>query len=351
MITQQTVNWPKLVSFIMVLLGGSAAAVASESADPLFQTNDTLEVVIEAPLATLIVKRPKDDYLPGILRYSDGAEIDTELDLEITTRGHSRHDYCDFPPLWLNFKKSQTEGTLFDGQDKLKLVVHCEQSSKFEQFVLREYLVYRLLNLITDNSFRVRLLRVNYVDTEGRRSDITRYAYLIEHKNRLGKRIGRDDMQIERTMVSAIQPDHLNLTSIFAYMVGNTDFSPVAGHPRNECCHNYVLFTNEVDPIMVIPYDFDQAGLVDAPYALPAAQFGIKTVRQRVYRGRCVNNEYVEASLQQIRDSRDEIFELIAQQEGLQDSTRKKVSGYIEDFFKLIDNPKKVKREILDECV
>ena len=342
----------RLITVVMfVFMSISALAEQSEAPDPLFQGDATLEVTIEAPMTTIVRKRSKDDYLPGVFRFtkSDGSTVD--LDLEIRTRGHSRHDTCDYPPLSLNFKKSQTKGTLFDKQNKLKLVIHCKRSDRFEQMVLREYLAYRMLNVLTDMSFRVRLLRVKYVNTEKNKDRQVRYAFLIEHKNRLAKRYDLQDLKIDRTSVSSIQADQLNLTSVFAFLIGNTDFSPIAGVPNDECCHNYVLFGKEGQPIFAIPYDFDQSGFVDAPYAIPNPKFRIRSVRQRHYRGRCVNNAYVAASLQKFRDTREEIYALVNEQEGLQPRTRRRLVDYIDDFYELIDDPEAVEKKITNSCI
>jgi hypothetical protein len=251
----------------------------------------------------------------------------------------------------LNLKKSQAKGTLFDNQDKLKLVIQCDKYDRYEQMVLREYLAYRILNVLTDTSFRVRLLRVTYVNTETDGENKLRYAFLIEHKNRLAARLDREDIKLQHTTVAALQPDQLNLTSIFQFMIGNTDFSPIAGPAGDGCCHNYVLFGNVVDPILAIPYDFDQSGLVNAPYAQPNERFRIRTVRQRLYRGRCVNNEYVEASLSRFKEHRDAIYENILEQEGLEEGVRKQLVRYINDFYKVIDDPRDVKRRIINKCV
>jgi hypothetical protein len=342
----------RFITVVMfVFMSISALAEQSEAPDPLFQDDATLEVTIEAPLTTLVRKRPKDDYLPGVFRFtnSDGSTVD--LDLEIRTRGHSRHDTCDYPPLSLNFKKSQTKGTLFDNQNKLKLVIHCKFFDRFEQMVLREYLAYRILNVLTDMSFRVRLLRVKYVNTEKNKDGQVRYAYLIEHKNRLAKRYDLKDLEIDRTSVSSIQADQLNLTSVFAFLIGNTDFSPIAGAPDNECCHNYVLFGKDDSPVLAIPYDFDQSGLVDAPYAIPNPNFNIRSVRQRHYRGRCVNNVHVAASLQKFRDARAVIYALVSEQQGLEPRTRKRLVDYIDDFYELIDDPEAVEKKIINRCI
>jgi hypothetical protein len=342
----RSISWPT----VLCLLAGAALADEHAGTDPLFESNDRLDVVIEAPWSTFMTRKPKDEDLEGVFRVIGADQSEQQLDVSIRARGHSRHDWCDFPPVLLNFKRSAVEDTLFANQNKLKLVVHCMTSAKYEQIVLKEYLVYRMLNIITDRSFNVRLLRVRYVDSEGRKNDIERYAFLLEHKNRLAERLSVEPLEVERAKVSAIDGEHLNMASVFSFMVGNTDFSPLIG-PRGECCHNYVLFTNETDPYLAVPYDFDQSGVVDAPYAIPNQQFGIRSVKQRVYRGRCANNEYLDASIQRFKERREQIFEVIDQLEGLQDSTRRRARDYIEDFYEIIDNPRKVEREIIDECV
>ncbi len=200
-------------------------------------------------------------------------------------------------------------------------------------------------------SFRVRLLRVTYVNSEERRKGQVRYAFLIEHINRLAERYDMKDLKIERTKVGSIHPDLLNLTSVFEFFIGNTDFSPVAGRPGNECCHNYVLFGNDSDLLIAIPYDFDQSGLVDAPYAVPNENLRIRNVRQRLYRGRCVNNEHVVVSIGRFRDNRDAIYALVDAQEGLDSSVHKNIVRYIDDFYEMIDEPRDVERQIINRCI
>jgi hypothetical protein len=135
-------------------------------------------------------------------------------------------------------------------------------------------------------------------------------------------------------------------------LIGNTDFSPIAGPPDDECCHNYVLFRKEAtDPIFAIPYDFDQSGFVDAPYAVPAKPFRIRSVQQRVYRGRCVNNEFLAGSIQRFQDKRLEIYALINEQEGLTERTRNALTRYVDGFYKIIDSPSDLERYIADRCV
>jgi hypothetical protein len=335
---------------LLAILASPAAAQDAGVPDSLFQSDQILEVTISAALRTLVRERPKEGYVPGIFTYKDSNGDDVPLDIEIRARGNFRHANCDFPPLRLNFKESQTDGTLFEHQKIMKLVVHCGNSKRYEQMVLREYLVYLLMNELTDLSFKARLLRINYHDDEERRKDQVRFAFLIEHKKRLGKRHGSKVLGLEKTTISAIQPAQLNLMSLFELFIGNTDFSPIAGAPGRGCCHNFVLFGNGIDKQIAIPYDFDQSGFVDAPYASPNENFKIRNVRQRYYRGRCVNNAHVPASLERFREKRQSFYALVAEQEGLDDGVRKKLVKYIDKFYELIDNPKNVEKQIIKKC-
>ncbi len=318
--------------------------------DPLFQDDAALRVEITAPFSRLINERPKDQEFPGSFSFKgpDGAAV--ELDLQVRARGKFRHTNCDFPPLFLNFKRSQVVGTLFDQQNKLKMVVHCKDSGRYQQSVLREYLAYRILNSLTDRSFRVRLLDVTYVDSEGRRPRMVRSAFVIEHENRLAARLGMQRMNVFPERVGDIQADHLNLTSIFQYLLGNTDFSAILGS-NDECCHNYAMFGTDGGPLAAIPYDFDMSGFVYTPYARPETGLGIDNVRQRLYQGFCVNNRYVEASVSEFLQARDTLYALVAGQQALEESVRQSLAGYIDEFYETIGDPQGVEREILDRCI
>lgn len=320
------------------------------SPDPLFQDHSALRVEITAPFARLINERPTELEFPGSFSFKgpDGERI--ELDLQVRARGKFRHTNCDFPPLFLNFKRSQVEGTLLDQQNKLKMVVHCKDSGRYQQSVLREYLAYRMLNVMTDRSFQVRLLDVTYVDSEGRRPRMVRSAFLIEHENRLADRLGMQRLNVFPDGVEAIQADHLNLTSVFQYLIGNTDFSAILGS-KDECCHNYAMFGTDDGSLAAIPYDFDMSGFVHTPYARPESGLGIDNVRQRLYQGFCVNNRHVEASVSEFLQARDTLYALFADLRGLDESVRQRLAVYMDEFYETIGDSQGVEREILDRCI
>ncbi len=336
----------------LFLAAGAANAKDIREYDPLFSAHDTLKIEVEGPFAFLARERPDEEEAEGKLRFTneDGATV--EFDVQIRARGNWRRnpEICDFPPLRINFKKSQTDDTLFHKQDKVKLVTHCNDTNRYQQAVVSEYLAYRIYNTLTDYSFRVRLVDITYVYTD-REKNTNSYAVLIEHKERLGKRMDGEPVETERVPVDSIFPQNLSLASTFQYFIGNTDFSPVAAPPDEECCHNQALFTSEEGPYRTIPFDFDQTGLVDAKHAAPNPRFGISTVKVRLYRGRCVNNELLPETLQHFRDKRPEIEALIGNQPELTPPTKRNLLKYVDSFYGVIDKPRRVKYRMVDNCL
>lgn len=341
----------RLVQVLTATLLGVLAlpGFGAGSADPLFQDHFTLNVEISVPLSTLVRDRPEVEYLPGRFSYLDGDGNPVVLDVQVRTRGNFRHRNCDFPPMTLNFRKSQVEGTLFSRQDKLKMVTHCKITRQYEQSVVREYLAYRLLNTLTDLSFGVRLLQVTWVDSDERRGRMVRNAFLIEHKDRLAARTGMAEQEIESADLSTLQPDHLNLSSMFQYLIGNFDFSPIAGSD-GECCHNYAMFEASAESLVAIPYDFDFSGIVNAPNAVPNTEHGVERVGQRVYQGYCVNNDQVEGSISVVKDARSELYAIVANQKELEPTVRESIARYMDGFYEVVENPVEVDRKIIGEC-
>jgi hypothetical protein len=85
------------------------------------------------------------------------------------TRGHFRKlkENCKYPPLLINFPKDVDRlSSVFSGQKKLKLVMPCTG----DDYIIREWLVYKIYNLITPKSFRARLVRVDLDDAKSKKA-------------------------------------------------------------------------------------------------------------------------------------------------------------------------------------
>jgi hypothetical protein len=328
-------------------------AYADEEPWPLFVNQDTLQVRIEGPLRTLAAKRSDTEYLDGTLSYVDASGEEQLFDVKLRARGKYRRkkETCQFPPVRLNFKKKQVMGTEFAGQDKLKLVTYCDRRNYYEQYVLKEYLAYKILNSLTEYSFRVRLLRVTWIDTDRGGATRTNYAFLIEDEDLLAQRIGAEPVEVRQAKYSQLDAEHATFVTVFQYLIGNTDFSMVAGALDDNCCHNIVLFSMpSADRYLTVPYDFDFSGLVNARYAEPNPKLPIKRVVRRLYRGVCENNNYLDATLDRFRENEDSIRHIVSSLEGLDDKTRTTAQRYLDEFYRDIENPRAVERNLVRSC-
>lgn len=339
---------------LLFLLTCTAATGADTHVDPLFASNDLLEVRISAPLTSIMRHRDSADELAGTLQYQEtGSNEVVTLAVALRARGHfrRRQSICDFAPLRLNFKKSQTRGTLFDKQDKLKLVTHCKKSQIYKESLLREYLAYRVFNILTDVSLRVRLLKVDYVDTTKDNRKFVNYAFLIEDEQRFAKRIEMPAAEIRRVTVPELRPEYTNLTALFHYFLANYDFSYVNPEPDEFCCHNHILFGKEGEGYYPVPYDFDMSGFVDTPHSGPPPSLNLYHSRARRYRGWCVNNKYLNASVELFTANRDAIIQLVNADDIQRIGARKSLLRFIDEFYEYIESPDMIDTKLVRDCL
>lgn len=350
----------------LALVGPALAQAPPPSAGPrapvapLFASHDPLTFSIEAPLSTIFKDRgeernesPAKLVLPG----SDGQLV--RLDVDIRTRGKTRAErrICEFPPLRLDFDR-EAKGTVFEGQNALKLVVHCQDGrQEYEQYVLQEYLVYRMYNLLTDHSFKARLARVTYVDTEGKRDAVTRNAFLLEDVDDMAARNGWQALRIGAVLPQLVDFRSIALVGVFQYMIANPDWSLFTKEPTEEdCCHNTVPIGAESGPIFSVPYDFDVSGIVNTRYAnrlfAPEQRdLGIRRVRDRAYRGLCASAPQLPETFALLNEKRDAIYALYREQPGLDAEVAKKTLEYLDEFYETINDPAKREREIERGCI
>ena len=262
-----------------------AADAALSPHDPLFNSDEPLTITLTGPFKTLDKQRDKSaeydvDHSP--------TRADGSIETRYTPRGNFRleEDNCAHAQLWLNLKKKQTKKTVFANQNKLKLVVQCRDSTRYQSYLRKEYQAYRMLNLMTEASYRVRWLTVTYQDLQGKKLR-TQSAFLIEHKNRVADRLNLHPVDEQRINRTELDPAHATRAALFNYFIGNADFSIVAA-TEGSCCHNAKLLrADDESPYVPVIYDFDSSGYVDAPYAITPAKLELRNVRQRIYRGFC----------------------------------------------------------------
>jgi hypothetical protein len=217
--------------------------------------------------------------------------------------------------------------------------------------VLQEYLIYRAFNLVTESSFRVRLARITYIDNEEERDPLTRFAFFIEHKDDLAARTGWQILEIPLVPPDAFDQDNLNTAAVFQFMIGNTDLAFFrAASGETECCHNAKALGTMAGPVFSVPYDFDMSGIINTRYAVVNPLFDMRSVTQRLFRGRCVPPEVMERTLQVFRELREPVYALYRQQPHLDERVLERSLDYLDSFYDVINDEGKVRRDIRGDC-
>ena len=329
----------------------SFAAMPLASASPLFDDESNLQITIEAPMRAIIRGKLDREKHDAIVRYRDSSGQEVALNAKLSTRGNARLDVCAFPPLRLTLKKGETKGTIFEGQRRLKMVTQCKVGNAGEKWLLQELGIYRAYNVVSDYSYRARQLDVTYQDSESARWNRTQPAFFIESTGEMADRLELES--IRPTEVEPNQFDQAELANnlLFQLLIANTDFSAKKGPAGEGCCHNGRVLTvpGAQKDWIVVPYDFDQAGIINTDYAVADQRLGIRSVTRRKYRGFCWQNESLPAAVELFRERQAAIIAALTPAE-FSASRQKRLRRFADGFFEILDDPKELQEEIFDEC-
>ena len=330
---------PRLVALLLLASGAVHGS-------PLFDNDGVLDVTLEGPLSSVIRDKIKRRDYPFRLKVGESV-----LSVSVRVRGISRVEVCRLPPLRLDFSSSDTTSTVFSGQERLKLVTHCKNKDDHEKNVLEEFAAYRIFNVLSDVSFRVRLLRVRYVDTDKPKSKETlRYAFLIEPKRALAERVGGVLAKVRRVTKNYLDDMQTGQAYVFQYLIGNTDWGLVRAIDADVCCHNGVMVAIDQDHFYV-PYDFDRAGIVNARYAKPDPSLRIRRVTQRRYRGYCMSGDGLRDALRAVVSHRDRIFGVMSSLEDTTGIKLKKSTKFVDGFFEIAADEKALLHRFESRCL
>lgn len=343
-----------LLAFTFAL---SALGVSARAQARLFEGHEVIEMTLSAPFSQIQKEREEDEreYREGEMTYQSGTgeEVALPVKLEVRGRFRAKRTTCRFPPLRLKVDKDAAVGTEFEGQGKLKLVTHCKPNARFTDFTLQEYLIYRTLNILTDRSFRVRLFKVTYFDSERQKEIDQKYAFVIEDIDDVADRQGLEKFKENSVEKTILDRPHHALVGLFEYFIANTDFSFVGASMGEKCCHNgKMLFDSarQTENHYSIIYDFDFSGVINAPYAAPSPDLKIKSIRKRLYRGFCLGNEAVPEVVFDFQSRQEDIYDLWRGQEGLSERAVKSSLAFYDKFYKTINNPSSLNKQILLKC-
>ena len=314
------------------------------AAKGLFESGDELNLTLQGNLKTLLRDRDeKSNYHPVTVSYQNAESKEFSLPITVKTRGHFRKlkSNCYYPPLMLKFPKNELQkSTVFKGQGKLKLVMPC----RGDEYVINEWMVYQLYNLISPYSFKARLVSVTLVDDENKKSKDAFYAMLLEDEDDVAKR--NKMIAVEKKL----QPQGTNhetflKMAVFQYLIGNTDWS--VKYQQNI---KLLAIDNNQFPHPV-PYDFDHAGIVEAPYAEPFGALKMSSIRQRRFRGYCIDdlNDF-KSTIAFFNSVKQKVYDLYNNCSLLEDRYKKRTLKYLDEFYQTINNEKAWQKEFAYPC-
>ncbi|HMX41072.1 MAG TPA: hypothetical protein PKD78_12115 [Saprospiraceae bacterium] len=337
--------------FLLFILGSTYAQQPPDTAQTpsvfeYFQRAEILQFSLELDVDALLTERDSNLYRPALMRYTDQQGLAQSVSVEVKPKGHSRRKICDVPPLKLRFQQDfLTANGLHPASGLVQeMVLNCKSDDLYEQYVLREYLAYRLYNTLTDRSLKVQLVKLSLLRKGQRKPFMEGYAFLIEPQEDLARRLKAKLLTPRYITPKTLQAGDFDRLSVFQFMIGNTDW-----YIYNR--HNACIMQCPSDSLPIaVPYDFDYCGLVDAPYAVAAPRLKFRKVTVRYFLGLCRRPEEWAPTLQLFEDKKTALLEAAQEVKDLNKASRRHSSDYLEAFFAILADPQQLKEQIIEHC-
>jgi hypothetical protein len=331
-----------ILFFTLLLLLWTVTVFADEP-DSLFRSEEIIKLELRSDFTAIEKSRTGDaEYFDGELIYDIPGGEPEIFSVKVMVRGHFRRDpaICSFPPLLVNFKGKEVKNTIFDNQNKLKVVTPCQN----EEDVVEEYLIYKMYNQVTDLSMKVRLAKILYFDNSTGRKLFEKYSFFIEDKDKVAKR--NDVIAKDRFLTPFdLNQDNFKKLSLFEYLIGNKDWYVTSRK-------NLEIMQSD-DPsvgLIAVPYDFDLSGLVDPEYSKPEGVPEYALADKRVYKGLCYTDDELKDTFDYFRKLKPVFESLIKSEELLPKYDRKQIIKYIDSSYSIIENENLLIKKFANTC-
>jgi len=333
-----------LISCLIVLIAATPGfSQKKDYASEFFNTETPLEVTLVMDMTKMMTSKYDTARYPARIqcKISDSLTVDEKVGISFI--GNFRKNNCYIPPMKLHFKKSNSPQLA--ALNTVKLTSCCKPNELYDQYLLREYLIYKMYNLFTDRSFRVRLLNITYIDSLGKRKPVTQHGFFVEDVKDVAKRNKSTEYKRE-LHAEYTEREHMTLVAMFEFFVGNTDWSVTNRH-------NMKLLRPTVDSMArpyAVPYDFDFSGLVNTVYAEPDPLLNTERVTQRVYRGYPRNQSEIDTTIAMFVSRKQAMYDMINNFDLLNAPSKKGMIQFLDEFYATINRPKEVKYYFVDRA-
>lgn len=331
-----------LLLFLFFAQPANAQSNAVGSFDVLYGI-DSLTAVIEMDVRKLQKKRDPEMWLPAEIELFQGSKLVFKQTAEVQARGNARRKICEFPPIKIRFAADPALPDSLKEAQVIKVVAACNEDIS-EQLVLKECLMYKLYNVITEESFRVKLATLQFREPGRKKTYKGSSAFFLENESALAKRLNGRMIRPNVMSPKGVDTSSLDRLCLFEFMIGNTDWSIYNLHNIR------ILMQESKQRVISIPYDFDYAGAVEAPYAVPQKGLNIETVQERYYFGSCREEAVARRTFDLFLNKRSAILTVCDEFSELSKSERKNIHGYLMTFFKILENPQQARKQIVEHC-
>ena len=310
-----------------------------------FQDTSLLNATLVLNMTKVLSHNNKKGFdIPGnfYTTLPDGTKVNDRILVE--KRGHFRSNFCYVPPVKLIF--NYNDSSVLCSLKSMKLVNVCKVSEDHEQFLFKEFLIYKIYNLLTDMSFRVRLVNVKWEDSLRKKKTMNEYGFLVEDLKDVAARNSCAEWKSNKLNTEQTDRKQMTIVAIFEYMIGNTDWA-VSGN------HNTRLIFSKEDNFrrpFVVPYDFDFSGLVNTYYSAPDAKLEIESVTQRLYRGYPRTMTEIQIVLDTFRKQKPNIYALINNFNYLNQKSKREMISFLDEFFQMVESPRMVQMTFIDKA-
>jgi len=315
---------------------------ASSPFEYVYQFNDNdLTIILDTDIGYLLTKnRMKEEYQPSKLIAIHNFEFNREWDVELRTRGNMRKQACHLPPLKIDFAKETLDYLGFSTNDKLKLVLPCDEGSDYQQSLYKEHLVYQMYQLIDTFGFRTHL--VNVILKDKGKTEYKLQGFFIEDDKDYANRTKCEIVETGVIVYDVLERVQFLKTMFFQYLIMNTDFGIINKHNLE------MIFVNGEDKPRGIPYDFDYAGIVNQDYAVPSPKIPISNVREYYFRGKNVSHEEVSMMRDYFNGLESSFYNIVEEADYLTDKSKKAMKKDIEEFYKRLNDEAKWEKRFIN---
>lgn len=301
-----------------------------------------LHLKLEADFDYIFNQKKNNDEHEAHLKLINSDDSIISMTVKVRLRGIYRRQFCDRPPLRINFNKKILDSLgLKRDFDKLKLVTHCVETPNAEQVLLKEFWAYKLHNELTPNSFQVHLIKITYINSKNKHNQAEHFGFLIENNEEMANRLGGELVEKFGITPTRLNPETHQNTMLFNYMIGNLDW--MVRKQRNT---KFVQIPNQKG-LTLVPYDFDMSALVTPSYARLNPDYNQKRFTDRFCVGRFTSETALNKTIKRFQTLETTYINNIKSAPNLNDISKKEIVGYLKSFFKPLNKKKYRQRKFL----